>query len=739
MTASPITCIAVTTTDDPVTVARVALPLPTSQLFDYWAPAGSNAVAGAIVKVPLGRRRLAGVIAEIAGETTVARERLLPIAEVVALPPLPDDVRALCEFVASYYQAPVGLAYALATPPLRAGRARSARAALALTESGRMALAAGLHRAPLARAMYERLAPPGAMLAPADIAALPSSARRTLAKWRERGYVSDVLPPHGVARAARLNPDQQRAVDAIGAERVFAPFLLQGVTGSGKTDVYLAAAARRVAGGGQVLMLVPEINLTPQLVARVRDALPGASTVALHSGLPDGERAANWRAAADGHADVVLGTRLAVFAPLPRLALIVVDEEHDGSYKQQDTVRYHARDAALWRGQRRGVAVILGSATPSLESYANADARRYTRLTLPQRADPRAAPPAVHLVPARGDGSRDGLSPQLFEAIAARLARNEQSLVFVNRRGFAPALKCVACGWEAGCPRCSARLVAHRVPPGLVCHLCGHRERLPRACPQCGNVDLLPAGHGTQRLEQTLSAAFPRARIARVDRDSTRRRGAFDAVRERVAQSALDILVGTQMLAKGHDFPRLTLVGVLGADNALYSADFRATERLAALLVQVAGRAGRADLPGEVIVQTDFPGHPVYAPLVRHDYDSVARELLSEREAGGLPPFTHLALLTAEAQRRDDAETFLVAAHAEALARKRALGADVEVFAPVAAPLSRRAGFERAQMLLRSARRTELQRLLTPWRETLEATAARRVRWSLDVDPPGLA
>jgi primosomal protein N' (replication factor Y) len=686
-------------TDRAMTVARVALPVATAEPFDYWAPSGIDVVAGAIVKVPLGQRRVAGVVADVANDTNVARERLLPIDEVMALPPLPDDVRALCEFVSAYYRAPLGLAYALAIPPLRASKARQARAAFASTRTA--------------------------------------------------------------AGPAELNDDQARAVDAIvSAQRTFAPFLLQGITGSGKTDVYLAAAARSVASGGQVLMLVPEINLTPQLEARVRDALPGATMVTLHSALAAGERAANWRAAAEGSADVVLGTRLAVFAALPRLALIVVDEEHDGSYKQQDTVRYHARDLALWRARRRAVPVVLGSATPSLESYANADAARYARLVLPRRADPRAVPPVVRFVAARGEGFRDGLSPQLIEAIGVRLARGEQSLVFVNRRGFAPALKCVACGWEAGCPRCSARLVAHGAlatllraagPPqgakgapsggvgALICHHCGHREGLPRACSQCGNVDLLPAGIGTQRLEQALTAAFPHARIARVDRDSTRRRGAFDAVRAKVEQSALDILVGTQMLAKGHDFARLTLVGVLGADNALYSADFRATERLAALMVQVAGRAGRAGLPGEVIVQTDFPGHPAYATLARHDYDSVARELLAERRASGLPPFAHLALLNAEAHRRVDAEQFLASAHAEALECKRKLRADVDVFAPVAALLARRAGYERSQMLLRSARRSELQRLLAPWHRALDAAASRRVRWSLDVDPPGVS
>jgi primosomal protein N' (replication factor Y) len=562
-----------------------------------------------------------------------------------------------------------------------------------------------------------------------------------VARWREAGWVeaADAAAPRG-ADAVLLNADQRAAVAAIAEARgKFAPFLLDGVTGSGKTEVYLETAAARIAAGGQVLLLVPEINLTPQLEQRIAAALPGRRTVTLHSRLAAGQRRRNFRLAAEGAADLVLGTRLAVFAPLPRLALIVVDEEHDPSYKQQDNVRYHGRDVAVWRARQRGVPVVLGSATPSLETLLQAERGRYGWLKLPARAAAPARQPTVAFAPTRAEGTLEGMAAPLLAAISARLARGEQSLVFVNRRGFAPSLKCSACAWEAGCPRCSARLTSHRAPAALVCHHCGHRERLPRACPSCGNVDLLPLGHGTQRLEQGLAAAFPGARIARVDRDTTRRRHAFADLRARMSGNELDILVGTQMLAKGHDFPRLTLVGVLGADNALYSADFRATERLAALLMQVAGRAGRAALPGEVIVQTDFPDHPLYRALARHDYDSFARDLLGEREACGLPPFAHLALVSAEAHRREDVDRALEHVHAQAVAECRAQGLAVEVFAPVVAPLARRAGFERSQMLLRSAQRAELQRLLAALAGRLEAAPSRRVRLAIDVDPAALA
>ncbi len=351
--------------------------------------------------------------------------------------------------------------------------------------------------------------------------------------------------------------------------------------------------------GGQVLILVPEINLTPQFRQRIADALPASRTVTLHSRLPAGERLRNWCEAASGHADLVLGTRLAVFTPLPRLGLIVIDEEHDPSFKQQDGVRYHGRDVAVWRARQRNVPVVLGSATPSLETLVHAQKARYRWEKLPRRAVAPAREAAVAFVPSREATALEGIGAPLEAALAARLERGEQSLVFINRRGFALSLLCSSCGWQAGCPRCSARLVVHRETADLRCHHCGHAERLVRTCPECGNVDLVPLGHGTQRLERALGARFPNARIERIDRDSTRRKGAFSGVRDRVHAGEIDILVGTQMLAKGHDFPRLTLVGVVGADNALYSGDFRATERLAALLFQVSGRAGRADLPGE--------------------------------------------------------------------------------------------------------------------------------------------
>jgi primosomal protein N' (replication factor Y) len=728
-----------------VAIVRVALPVATNQLFDYWLPAGLAVEAGSVLRVRLARRRLLGVALELVDATDIAPERLAPIDEIVTtLPPLPEDLRALARFVSEYYQQPIGQCLAQMLPPLgtRGGAREPLAARYRLTPAGRVALA-GLDgkRAARPRQLRDLLnAPDG--VPTAELRGCGAQAWRTFGEWRRTGLVEAValrLPAIGADRTA-LNADQRRALEeALPEPWAFAPSLLQGVTGSGKTEVYFAAAARAIAAGRQALVLVPEINLTPQLEARFAAALPGVAMAVLHSALPAAARLARWLAAARGDAQLIVGTRLAVFAPLPRLGIIVVDEEHDASFKQQDGVRYHARDVAVYRARLRDVPVLLGSATPSLESYAGARRGRYRWLRLPRRAMPGSVLPAVHIVPNRAAASREGLGPALLAGIAQRLARREQSLLFINRRGFAPSLLCVACGWKAMCPRCAARLVVHREAAELRCHHCGHAQATPLACPTCGNQDLLPLGFGTQRLERALAELYPAARVLRVDRDSTRRRGSFVAMQRAIAADEVDILVGTQMLAKGHDFPRLTLVGVLGADNALYSADFRATERLFALLEQVAGRAGRGALAGEVIVQTDFADHPLYAALVDHDYDRFATALLAEREQLGLPPFTHLALLTAEAPQRAAVSAFLEAAADKGRALLAASALRCEVYSPVAAALARRAGLERGQVLVQSAERAALQAFLPPWRAQLEGLRQRRVRWEVDVDPLAFA
>ncbi len=719
-----------------MTIARVAVPAATGLAFDYWAPDGIGVARGSLVRVKLARRRCVGVVVGVQATSGIERERVQPIDDVVPLPPLPEDVVALAEFVASYYREPLGLALALAVPPVRKG-ARRARApsALVLTRAGRDALASRAARAPAAAALLARLEASPSGLDRDALAALGDADRRRLAAWRRDGWVEEPAPaPAG--NAVALNDDQRAALDAIEATAGrFAVTVLDGVTGSGKTDVCAAAAARAIARGGQVLLLVPEINLTPQLTARFAASLPGTRVATLHSGLADGERLDHWKAAASGEAALVVGTRLAVFAPLPRLALVIVDEEHDASYKQQDGVRYHARDAAIVRARSRSAPIVLASATPSLETLLHAQTGRYARVVLPHRADPRARPPTLRFVPPDDPAAREGLSGPLAAAIGERLARRAvarvrqpqrlRALAQVHRLRVGvgvPALQRAA----RRAPAAGAPALPPLRPRGSgPARLPVLRQRRPRAA----------RGLGTQRLEAALVAAFPSARVARVDRDTTRARGIFGPCAKRVGSDAVDVLVGTQMLAKGHDFPRLTLVGVVGADNALYSADFRATERLAALLFQVAGRAGRAARPGEVIVQTAFAAHPVYRALASQDYGAFARELLDERRAAGLPPHAHLVLLGAEAPSRADVDAFLAEAARDANAARDRTGAGVEVHAPVPSLLARRAGFERGQLVAQSARRAELSRFLDAWLPALEARPGRRVRWGLDVDP----
>jgi primosomal protein N' (replication factor Y) len=478
-------------------------------------------------------------------------------------------------------------------------------------------------------------------------------------------------------------------------------------------------------------MLVPEINLTPQLEGYFRDRFPDAELVSLHSGLAEGERAQNWLRAQSGRARIVLGTRLSVFTPLPQLSLIIVDEEHDSSYKQQDGLRYSARDVAIFRASQAKVPVVLGSATPSLETWHNAQSGRYRRLALPERALAAAKLPEVRCINISNGYLQHGISDAMFAAIEQRLDRREQSLLFINRRGYAPVLMCTSCGWLSGCPNCAGKLVLHMQDRRLRCHHCGHQARVPHACPSCGNTDLQPVGIGTQRVEEALQERFPKARILRVDRDSTRNKGTWHAMRKQIQDDTVDILVGTQILAKGHDFPNLTLVGVLNPDGALYSSNFRASEVLYAQLAQVAGRAGRADKPGEVLVQTAFPGHPLFRALQTHDYDAWAQTLLDERKMAGFPPFVYQVLLRCEG--KSESEVYAFMRRANEMANELAM--PVEVYGVVPAAMPRRANHFLAQLLVQSSARKPLHQFLDAWKPQLESLPAQKLRWSLDIDP----
>jgi primosomal protein N' (replication factor Y) len=720
---------------------RIALDVPVNDLFDYRANDACADDVGRLVVVPFGRGRKVGVVLAVSDSSAIEERRIRPVARIAReLPRLPPATLELFEFCSRYYHHPLGetILNALPTALRRPdGTALARRTEFLCSAEGEAGTVDGLPvRATAQRALLSRVKA-GPPLAAEAIRALGPGAARALKALAARGWIieRDARPrvAAGPAPAApslpglELTPEQRAAVDAvIPAFGGFQCHLLHGVTGSGKTEVYLRlidAASRR---GDQTLLLVPEINLTPQLEARLAERFGGERLATLHSGLAEGERFERWMRAVRGDALVVAGTRLAVFTPLPRLGLVIVDEEHDGSYKQQEGLRYSARDLAIFLAKQRRVPVVLGSATPSLESWHQAARGRYRLLQLPGRAASR--PPAIRTVETRGVKLADGLAPPLVEALRATLARREQSLVFVNRRGFAPTLLCHECGWIAPCHRCSARLTLHAIGHRLRCHYCGHEASIPRACPSCGNQDLRALGAGTQRVEQALAALLPQARIARIDRDSTRRKHAFRDLRARIDAHELDILVGTQMLAKGHDFPRLTLVGVLGADNGLLAADFRAEERLFALLLQVSGRAGRGEQPGQVLIQTEFPAHPLFRALIAQDFEGFARQQLETRSATGFPPHRHQALLRAEAAL--EAQVFEFLAEAARLARPHLGG--VTLYDPVPALMPRVAGRWRGQLLVQGDTRGALHAFLDAW---LPLIASNRVRTSIDVDP----
>jgi len=738
---------------------QVALPLPLPQLFDYAPPPGAPAgpadgdagVVGARVRVPFGQRELVGIVAGTAPAD--AADALRPVAEVLDPEPLfHGELLASLRWLAGYLHAPLGEVLATALPAsLRRGEPLPDTHAWGWQLTGDGAAALSSLRAGRPRTLAQALAagPVPETVLEATEPAHWRAAARTLAA---RGLAERVaLPPSAMPAPAPTaappvpNAAQQAAIDAVLAARGgFAALLLDGVTGSGKTEVYLQAIADCLARGRQALVLVPEIGLTPQLLARFRARL-GVPVHALHSGLGDAERARTWAAAWRGEARVVVGTRSAVFTPLPEAGLLVVDEEHDGSYKQFDGIRYHARDFALVRARALGVPVLLGSATPSLESLHNARAGRYAHLRLPHRAGD-AHPPEVRVLDVRKRPLQAGLSPELLAALGETLDAGGQALVFRNRRGYAPVLLCHDCGWSARCPRCSVpgtpgtAMTVHAGGRRLQCHHCGTRRAAPPACPDCGGLALQPQGVGTERLEELLAARFAGVPVLRVDRGSTRGRDALGAMIAALGDRP-GILVGTQMLAKGHDLPELALVAVAGVDEGLFSADFRAGEKLAQLLVQVAGRAGRARRRGTVLLQTHHPDHPLLQVLVRGGYHAFADAELAQREAAGFPPFAHLALLRAEAKHAEPPMRFLHAA--KSLLRDAAddagEAAALQLHGPLPAPMPRRAGFLRAQLLLSAPRRPALHAALQAALPAIHALPdARKVRWSLDVDPVDL-
>jgi primosomal protein N' (replication factor Y) len=666
-------------------ILSVALDTPLNSVFDYRWPCapGEEPRVGQLATVNFARRDVVGLIVEVKQTTDVPADKLKDALAVrCQLAPLSPAWMALAAFAADYYQRPLG---EVALP--------------GLPKNLRVQGTVNLDRA------LKKLAKP----APAH--------------------------DHTPFDMPVLNPAQQVAADAIGGARGFTPILLYGVTGSGKTEVYLQACAQVLAREpeGQILVLVPEINLTPQLEANIRTRFPGVMLATLHSSLSEGERMLHWLAAHQGQARIILGTRLSILASLPKLKLIVIDEEHDPSYKQQEGLRYSARDLAVWRARQLAIPIVLGSATPSLESWHHAGSGRYRRIDLRERAVKDAVLPRVKLLDMERDKPKDGLTSHLIAALKLRLERGEQSLLFLNRRGYAPVICCEACGWISECTRCTSFMVLHKPEHRLRCHHCSLELRIPRHCPTCGNVDLQPLGRGTQRVEEGLQQMFPEARILRIDADSTRRKGSAQAAFDTVHRGEVDILIGTQMVAKGHDFKKLTLVGILNPDTALFSQDYRASERLFAQLMQVAGRAGRAarnegGSVSEVLIQTRYAAHPLYSAVVNHDYERFATSLLDERRQAALPPYMFQALLRAEAPELATAIAFLEAA-------RDCIASDaITINDPIPMTMTRVHNVERAQLLVESASRPALQGFLKQWLALLRDMKV-RVKWSLEVDP----
>ncbi|MFM8517626.1 MAG: primosomal protein N' [Nevskiaceae bacterium] len=741
-----------TASTPPASIVRVVVDSPLRRSFDYLPPAeAADTVVdapiglGMRVWVPFGNRLRVGVVVSLVDQSSVESSKLKRISSVIDhQPSFSPALLQTLQWAADYYHHPLGEVIATALPKLlREGASLQAlEECWRVTDAGREALCGGEpRRAPRQRALLQQLmqAAPEGREDGWSAAALDRASpnwREAAKALRERSWVLRGERPVGTPEAAPARelavtqPEptegQQAAQQAITAadDGGFHAWLLHGITGSGKTEVYLRLTARQLARQRRVLVLVPEIGLTPQLDGRFAARFPQATLAVLHSGLTDTERLAAWRSTHSGSADIVIGTRSAVFAPVPQLGLLIVDEEHDASFKQQEGgFRYSARDLALVRAQREDLPIVLGSATPSLESLHNAATGRLTRLSLPQRR---------RLLDVRGESMHAGLSTTAVRSIERHLAADGQVLVYINRRGYAPTLACTACGWLAPCLACDARMTVYRQADRLRCHHSGADRSLPRQCPQCGYA-VKSVGQGTERIEEVLAETFPGVGIARLDRDVIRRNEDLHAVVASVASGAARILVGTQMVAKGHDFPALTLVIVLNADHGLFSTDFRAAERLAQTIVQVAGRAGRAERAGEVLIQTEFPEHPLLRNLLEGGYDAFAAVALEERRTAAWPPFSRLAALRASAPQAQTTLEFLQAA--------RTAGEDLEVgrirlLGPAPAAMARRADRHHAQLLLESADRTSLHRFLQAWVPVIETLpTARRVRWALDVDP----
>ena len=727
---------------------HVALPVPLRKTFDYSIPASLHGTPhiGARVRVPFGKRELIGVILAVDEHTDSPVDKIKPARHLVDAHSLfSPQLMQLLTWAAHYYHYPIGEVFSTALPTLlRQGEDLYDNLThWRLTTLG-LNFPANALRGAKQQSAWQALVPHGTHGISEDFLKRLGIERTTLLALAKKELTEEFGQHETKLGTPQLkyaespitaNSEQETAIAAITRNLgQFKTFLLDGVTGSGKTEVYLQSIASCLAKHQQALVLVPEIGLTPQTVARFR-ARFAVETVMLHSGLTDRERLRAWRRAYLGHAAIIIGTRSTIFTPLPHLGLVIVDEEHDLSFKQQEGFRYNARDLAVLRAQLAQCPVVLGSATPSLESLANAKAGRYEHLWLKERAAT-LTPTTIKLIDLRGQKLQAGLTSALKEAIATRLKKDEQVIIFLNRRGFAPVLLCHDCAWQAKCPRCDAKITLHRNPVRLHCHHCGFSQQVPSHCPECQSKELRAIGAGTVRVEEALQELFPKVPVHRIDRDSTRKKDSWHNLYADIETNKAAILVGTQMLAKGHHFANVTLVALLEADSGLLGADFRAGERVAQLITQVAGRAGRAHKAGLVLLQSHQPEHPLLQQLLASGYQGFAELALNERQAIGLPPYGYLALLRAEANYPETALNFLT----EAMSRGQVLADAPEFWGPIPAPMEKKAGIFRAHLLVKHVQRSALQRFLSTWLSMVEELPdAKKVRWAIDVDPQELA
>jgi len=732
------------------TYLQIALPTPLRRLFDYLPPRNDfsleNLRPGVRVRVPFGSRQLTGILISINTETSVPLNKLKPASAILDKEPLlPTSLLSLIQWSADYYQSPFGDALLSVLPTLLRNGSHSEGATeiyWRLTTYGKGLPAGALKRSPKQAILLQQLQVGDVSQAALKTYVISSAILRALQEKKliECYETKKVFAPDKAAKemALPLNKQQQEAVAAINSSKLFKTFLLQGITGSGKTEVYLQAIEKILRQHKQALILVPEIGLTPQTIERFRNRFT-QPVVAFHSGLNDRERTEAWLQASRNEAAIVIGTRSAVFTPMPHLGMIIIDEEHDSSFKQQEGFRYHARDVAIVRAQRENIPIVLGSATPSLESLRNADSGRYQLLSLHSRAG-KAQAPHIHLLDISKEKLQEGFAPLLLDTLKQELQKDNQVLVFLNRRGYAPVLLCSDCGWIANCAYCDAKLTVHKRDKQLRCHHCGWQSTLPRHCGHCHSPQLDVLGLGTQRSEEALQQLFPDTRIIRIDRDSTSRKNAMAELLTEVHRGEAAILVGTQMLAKGHHFPHVTLVAILEADSGMFSADFRSAERTAQLLTQVSGRAGRSEKTGQVIIQSRFCEHPLMQALTRQDYPSLAKALLQERERLRLPPYVSQGLLRCEAEQSRTAETFLQQArkHAETLLAGEMFiqTSSIQIMGPLPALMEKRANRFRHELIFSSTQRPRLQQLLTALALQLEQDPdSKKVRWAMDVDP----